>query len=88
MVHCPGVPWVGIPHKDAGGHPMPRSFRARLPWEDRGGGRASRTRGGPAPRAQFRYNDTGIDPKFEVHVPRHGTQFANLQAALHPHVVA
>lgn len=31
---------------------------------------------------QFRYNNTGLDPKYQVHVAGHGVQFADLSAAL------
>ena len=30
---------------------------------------------------QFLYNNTGLDPKWQVHVPGHGMQFADLEAA-------
>lgn len=29
---------------------------------------------------QFLYNNTGLDPKWQVHVPGHGAQFADLRA--------
>lgn len=31
---------------------------------------------------KFLHNQTGLDPKWQVHVPGHGTQFADLEAAL------
>lgn len=30
---------------------------------------------------QFLYNNTGLDPKWQVQVPGHGMQFADLEAA-------
>lgn len=32
---------------------------------------------------QFSYNVTGLDPKWQVTVPGHGVQFADVAAAVH-----